>query len=504
MLSPPHIAIAVVALLLAYPVGRGAFGVLRFTFSSWRTKWHYVIAWWTRLRWSWITRNLGLVKVDRRQTAEGKTERVTHYPRVRFRPDRYGLTMRVRTLPSVGKTEWNDQVEHLGNLLGCRRVQVTQPKPGKLLVRAVRRDPLGDQLALADAPQVIRGMSSRLIWSGRRSGPWPDYLDHRDPSTVYVGRDQWGVDRRLCLDGIAGVTVGGLPGYGKTSFVGGLLYQLAGLDSVQFAIVDGMGGVDYEPWQARAWLLTGDDLDRALAAAEVLHDLMRYRVETARRRLGVPNAWTRGPSPEWPLLVIVWDECHTFFDLAGVKGNRQATEKVQRLISLAVRLVKMGRKAMLINLFVTQKQTADAIPTAIRDVCTVGISYACRTREAAVAGLGDAIREFPEYCPTGLTERPTYVGVCTAALPDNAGAEPFTKLRTLHVTDDELRDRAMATADRRTPLTEINDARRWARTAPRVPDAEWLIPIEQLEAAVSEQAGSATGHESAASLHPAA
>lgn len=478
MLSPPHIAVAVVALLLAYPVGRGAFGVLRFTFSGWAVKRHYLTAWRTRMRWRWLTRNLSLVKVDRRTGRDGKSERVTTYPGVRFRPDRYGLTMRVRTLPGVGKRQWSDQAEHLGNVLGCRRVRITQPKPGRLMVRAIRRDPLADELAAV--PELT------------------------DPTRVYVGRDQWGADRWLSLDGIAGITVCGLPGYGKTSLVGGWLSQLAGFDSVQLAVIDGAGGVDYTPWQHRAWILTGDDLDRALAAAETLHALMRWRVETARRRLGVPNAWHRGPSREWPLVVIVWDECHALFALDAVKGDRAATAKVQRLISLAVQLAKQGRKAAMLSIFTTQKATSDAIPTAIRDVCTVGIGFACRTRESAVAGLGESIRDYPEFCPTSLLERPTYVGVCTAALPDQAGDEPFTMLRVPYVSDDQLSARAMQTAGCRTPLTEIHDARRWARTAPRVPDAEWLIPVEQLEAAMSEQAGSATGHESAASLHPAA
>lgn len=56
--------------------------------------------------------------------------------------------------------------------------------------------------------------------------------------------------------------------------------------------------------------------------------------------------------------------------------------------------------------------TGDAIPTAIRDVCPVALSFAQRTDEAAVAALGADIRQFPEANPVSLQD-PAYVGVAS-------------------------------------------------------------------------------------------
>ncbi|MDB4873093.1 MAG: cell division protein FtsK, partial [Gemmatimonadales bacterium] len=155
------------------------------------------------------------------------------------------------------------------------------------------------------------------------------------------------------------------------------------------------------------------------------------------------NAWHRGPTPEFPLIVTIWDECHTFFDLDGVKGDKEAERYVRQCRTNAAQLVKKGRSVLFLNVFITQKQTSDAIPTAIRDNCAVGLSFAVKTRDAAIAGLGEGIRDYPSYCPTGLRERPTYIGVCTASLP---GSDPFVRLRVPEVPEEEAGARAMLTA----------------------------------------------------------
>ena len=82
-------------------------------------------------------------------------------------------------------------------------------------------------------------------------------------------------------------------------------------------------------------------------------------------------------------------------------------------------------------MFVTQKQTADAIPTAIRDVCQVGMSFGVRTMDGAVAALGDDIRQYPDVAPTLLIGR-EWTGVAVMRLPDRPG---YHRVRTPHVTE---------------------------------------------------------------------
>ena len=156
--------------------------------------------------------------------------------------------------------------------------------------------------------------------------------------------------------------------------------------------------------------------DAAAAALEDAHSLMRSRFGTVLEQTGHRNAWRAGPTERFPLVVVVIDECHTFFDLDGVKGDQQAPRRhVRTCRTLAGQLVKKGRSVLMLTILITQKQTSDAIPTAIRDNCGFGVSFAVKTKDAAVASLGDHIREYPSYCPTTLQD-PAYVGVCTAAL----------------------------------------------------------------------------------------
>ncbi len=65
-----------------------------------------------------------------------------------------------------------------------------------------------------------------------------------DLGALHIGRDEWGEEVALSLSNLSGITVGGLPGYGKTSLVGHWFAQLAPSPAVQFAVLDGKGGAD--------------------------------------------------------------------------------------------------------------------------------------------------------------------------------------------------------------------------------------------------------------------
>jgi S-DNA-T family DNA segregation ATPase FtsK/SpoIIIE len=195
-------------------------------------------------------------------------------------------------------------------------------------------------------------------------------------------------------------------------------------------------------------MASGDDHERAEEILDALCDHMAERGRVIRAALGVKNGWHVGPSPEWPLIVTIMDECHTFFDDKQFTGTGSKIEKdrVIRLQSKAAQLVKASGSVMMLTIFVTQKQTGDAIPTRIRDNCTVGMSFAVRTRDAAVAGLGEGIRDAPSLCPTQLRERPTYIGVATASLPDSTD---FIRLRFPHVPEAVSDERALLTTSLR-------------------------------------------------------
>jgi DNA segregation ATPase FtsK/SpoIIIE, S-DNA-T family len=368
-----YLVAALVVLLVAY-----AIPWVRANGETRRSMWQARLIRW---RWARLARMLGLVVTDPTPTLlsalMGERDREVppriHIPRIRVRADEYGVVVKVRTLPRVGRDEWVRAAPHLANAWGSVRVAVTQDTPGRLVVRAVRRDPLTEPYVLVPTGQA------------------PAELDRWE-----VGRDEYARPTDLRLSNVPGIGVAGLPGYGKTSLVNALIARLAPSPAVQLAVVDGKGGADYEDLTGRFFAWTGDDPRAANALFRRLYELRRQRAASIRSVLGVKNLWHVGPSTRWPLVLLVIDEAHTFF--AEVKGDKDVIALTTENRRLVEDIVKKGRSVGICTLLATQKSTGDAIPTAIRDVCPVALSFAQRTDEAAVAALGGT---------SGSTRRPT-------------------------------------------------------------------------------------------------
>jgi S-DNA-T family DNA segregation ATPase FtsK/SpoIIIE len=130
----------------------------------------------------------------------------------------------------------------------------------------------------------------------------------------------------------------------------------------------------------------------------------------------------------------------------------KGTGELRRLSELAAEnrrlgedLVKKGRSLGFLTIFETQKATGDAIPTSIRDVCPVLMSFAQTTAAAAVAALGEDIREYPDANPMGL-QGLEYVGVASMKVEGHPG---FTRVRVPLVSDED----AAAVCSRSSHLT---------------------------------------------------
>jgi hypothetical protein len=227
---------------------------------------------------------------------------------------------------------------------------------------------------------------------------------------------------------VSGIVVAGLAGFGKTMLVAHFLGQLTPSLAVQFVLIDGKGGPDYDRLTPRAWLHAKDDLNQVRDALRQVHGLMVDRQGVIAQALGVTDAWHVGPSPAWPLVVVVVDEAHTFFhERKGtspeVKAHNALVAEVTRLVE---ELVRKGRNVAIQVMLLTQRATGDAIPTRIRDNCQVAISFATRTIDGAVAALGEEIRQHPDASPVLLND-PAYVGVAVTSLPGRPG---FHRVRT--------------------------------------------------------------------------
>ncbi|GGU92514.1 hypothetical protein GCM10010211_69150 [Streptomyces albospinus] len=346
-------------------------------------------------------------------------------PALKVKPDRFGVVAQANCLPKVGLEEFQKAAPYLADAWRCARVSVLPDGPGQVVIRGVRVDPLltpTDHVPTGEAPE--------------------------DLATWFLGVDEYAQPVTVGLSNVPGVTVAGLPGYGKTSLINKFICDCAPAPEIQFAVADGkVSGAhegDYADLMDRLFAFVGDDLEEANALFKRLVKLRRGRSTSIQEVLGVKNMWHVGPSENWPLTVLIIDEAHTYF--RDYKGNDPATKKLAALASENARLVedlvKKGRSVGILVILATQKSTGDAIPTFIRDVCPVGLSFAQKTAEASVAALGEDIRNWPDANPVNLQD-PAYVGVASMTAQDRPG---FTRIRTPYVDDAHAAKIANGTA----------------------------------------------------------
>ncbi|WNO73079.1 FtsK/SpoIIIE domain-containing protein [Streptomyces sp. AM8-1-1] len=349
-------------------------------------------------------------------------------PTLKVKPDRFGIVARANCLPKVSLEEFQKAAPYLADAWRCTRVSVQPDGPGQVVIRGVRLDPL-----LTPTARIP-------------TGQMPEQL-----ATWDLGVDEYGQPVSVKLSQVPGVTVAGLPGFGKTCLINGLVCDWAPSPAIQFVGFDGKVSAahegDYADLVKRMFAFVGDDMDEANGLFNRLVDLRRARSSAIRAVLGVKSMWDVGPSEGWPFVVVIIDEAHTYF--RDYKGNDPESKKLARLAAENARLVedlvKKGRSVGLLTILATQKSTGDAIPTFIRDVCPVGLSFAQKTAEAAVAALGEDIRNWDDANPINLQD-PAYVGVASMSHQSRPG---FARIRTPYVSDMD----AARIADDTTSLT---------------------------------------------------
>jgi len=386
-----------------------------------------------RRGWDRLAKMTGLSVTDRKPTllagmlaqkGETPAPRVL-VPKIKITADRFGVVVRAKCLPKVGLEEFQRSARYLADAWQCTRVSVLPDGPGRVVIRGVRLDPL-----TVPTTHVPTG------------------LPPQDIAAWHLGMDEYAGQVVLSLSNVAGVCIAGLPGTGKTSTLNRLVCDFGPSNAVQFAVADGKASTweegDYADLRSRLFAFAGDDLGEANELFKRLVRLRRSRASAIRGVLGVKNMWNCGPSEIWPLTILIIDEAHTYF--RDYKGNDAETKRLAMLSAENARLVedlvKKGRSVGMMVILTTQKATGDAIPTFIRDVCALGLSFAQKTTDAAVAALGDDIRNWPDANPVNLQD-PAYVGVAAMSLQ---GREGFTRVRTPQVSDADAARVAEATS----------------------------------------------------------
>jgi S-DNA-T family DNA segregation ATPase FtsK/SpoIIIE len=385
--------------------------------------------------WPLLAQTLGLGYRD-------QWTRQHRFPPAEVAVDDQGVTATLSAIAGAGLADYRQAVGYLADTWGCVTVRAEQEAPGLIRLRGLYYDPLR-------AP-------ARVDLSGTA------------PASLEAWWLGWAEDSRpvmVRLAEVSGIVVAGLAGFGKTMLVAHLLGQLAPSPAVQFVLVDGKGGPDYDRLMPRAWLSAKDDLDQVRDVLRQVHRLMVNRQASIASVLGVIDAWDLGPSPSWPLVLVVVDEAHTFFhERKGtspeVKAHNAVVAELSRLVE---ELVRKGRNVAIEVMLLTQRATGDAIPTRIRDNCQVAISFATRTVDGAVAALGEEIRQHPDASPVLLND-PAYVGVAVTSLPGRPG---FQRVRTPQVDHHQVAAIICASAGlRRDPATLLAEQAPGLRIVP--------------------------------------
>ena len=373
-------------------------------------------AWAIRSTWRRTAARVGLIQTDHaakvgadiplpaelRRTGEAPKVLV---PKIRVHVERWGLRIEVETLGRLGLGEFQAAADYLADAWRVPLVRVERSKPGFIRIRALLRDPLTVPTDYTPAGAV-------------------------DLDSWHVGHDQDGQPVTVRCSGVSGVVVAGLSGYGKTSLINTRISQLAVSGAVQFVMIDGKGGPDYDDLFARAWLACKDELTEVRDRLGKVHRLMLLRQTGIKTVLGTKNMWSVGPSEAWPLVVVIVDEAHTFFN--ETKTDKERDKLTAEIARMVEELIRKGRNVGIQVILATQKATGDAIPTRIRDNCQVAISFAQRTSEAAVAALGSDIADYPESHPRRL-QHADYIGVASMVAEARRG---FTLVRTPYTSDD--------------------------------------------------------------------
>jgi DNA segregation ATPase FtsK/SpoIIIE, S-DNA-T family len=150
-------------------------------------------------------------------------DRQHRFPPANFAVDDQGVTATVAAIASAGLADYQRAAGYLADTWGCVAVRAEQQRPGLIRLRGLHRDPL-----LAPAWVDLPGMAPASLDSW-----WLGWAEDGSPVSVRLAE-------------VSGMVVAGLAGFGKTMLVAHLLGQLAPSLAVQFVLIDGKGGPDYD------------------------------------------------------------------------------------------------------------------------------------------------------------------------------------------------------------------------------------------------------------------
>lgn len=284
--------------------------------------------------------------------------------------------------------------------------------------------------------------------------PWPlaegkaiDVFKAQPQFTDQEGR--W-FDQRLVYNALV---IGGAPGFGKSFGLRALGVAIALDPRSRIVVLDGKGNGDMRPFRLVAHgYHEGDEpeeIAEQLAAVKEVREEMRRRTRFLRELPAAENPEDKVTSelvdryPHLAPIFLLVDECQVYTENPDKKIK-------EGFIEALADIVRRGRSAGIVPVFCTQKPSADVIPTAITDNCSVRICFKVNGQRANDAVLGNEMHK------TGI--KATKFGPDDKGLAwlKGDGAEPLV-VRTPHGMDkpraEEILRKARALREARGLLT---------------------------------------------------
>jgi DNA segregation ATPase FtsK/SpoIIIE-like protein len=215
------------------------------------------------------------------------------------------------------------------------------------------------------------------------------------------------------------VLVGGEPGAGKSVALS-LLVAAAALDpTARVWLLDGKL-VELAAWAPVAERLVGPDGGEAIGLLREVQREMdaRYRELLARGLRKVRR------DDGLALHLVVVDELAFYLSLPDRKQRQELTELLRDLVA-------RGRAAGVIVVAATQKPGADVVPSSLRDLFGFRLALRCNTPQASDTILGQG------WASAGA-DASTVPGAQRGVGFLLAEGEQPTRIKTYHLTDDEL------------------------------------------------------------------
>lgn len=222
----------------------------------------------------------------------------------------------------------------------------------------------------------------------------------------------------------AGVTIGGVPGAGKSAFLITLCSALLKRDLIDLTIIDLKGtSTDWNAFEGLANVMqletnydTGEtNLQEILDTITDFANGTEERMKAFTEENGTTNFWHVPVTPKHKIRMIVLDECQEVFNTQGASSSEEK-QIMQRIERQATRIVKKHRSLGGIAVFATQSVTRENLPIDIRRNSGLRIAFRMTESTAEAITLGDA--------PKGTTVFATDIGSNipgTAVIADETG-----------------------------------------------------------------------------------